>query len=497
MILVRVDPKTGKYRILDRAKEMVRLGEDSGGMKHISEQAIQRGLITLQRFKKIYSAKKAVVRAVATSAVREARNQAEFIHRVKTRTGINIQVISGFEEARLIYLGALQALPIFEKRVLLIDIGGGSTEFLVGEKGQTLYSNSLKLGAVRLTGKFFKGGKFNSRRVKECRKHIKGNLVPVVRDVRKRGYELAVGISGTILNLGLMVALARKGRRPASLNNFSFSRDELCNLVRKIARCKSVSELKHIPGLDPARADIISAGALILEQAFKAFNIKQMTISEFALREGTALDTINKKFTSAGKKMLHDLRWHNILEMAKHFDYEPRHSHQVAALSLSLFDQTKKLHRLGHAEREYLEYAAILHDIGLFISHAQHHLHTYYLVRNAELLGFTEAEKEIIANIARYHRKSHPHPRHEGFNNLDDQEQEMVLKLALILRIADGLDRSHTGSVKKVVGKIKKKEFKCRLSPSNSHSLEPEIWGADRKKQLFEQTYSKRLVLAK
>jgi exopolyphosphatase/guanosine-5'-triphosphate,3'-diphosphate pyrophosphatase len=443
----------------------------------------------LKKFKGLADSAGSKVRAIATSAVREAINQSEFIRRVKEETGIKIETASGIEEARYIYLGILQALPVFGERVLLIDIGGGSTEFLIGYQREIIYDNSLKLGAIRLTQRFFKDKETDSKSIKACRQYISGYMATVTREVAKFKYDTAVGSSGTIMNLAQIINIKRGGDAEARLNNFKFIKDELYEVVDKILEAQTVKQRLKIPGLDPDRADIITAGALITEQIFKDLKIKEMVISEYALREGIILDTIEKKYTLKDEDHLSDLRYRSVMHTAENFRFEKEHAMHVTELSLKIFDCTKELHKLGNTEREYLEAAAILHEVGSFVSHSQHHRHSYYLIRNAEMLGFTEGEKEVIANIARYHRKSQPKAKHPDFAKLSSEDQIVVRKLAAILRVADGLDRSHTSSIKKISCKVEDKTVVFILKGANETSLELDIWGAESKKELFEQTF--------
>jgi exopolyphosphatase/guanosine-5'-triphosphate,3'-diphosphate pyrophosphatase len=488
LVVASVDRVTGRFRILDREKELVRLGSGSNNMKYLSEAAMTRAITTLKRFKSVADAAHARIVAVATSAVREALNQDDFLRRVKAQTDITVQVVSDVEEARLIYLGVLQALPVFEQRILLIDIGGGSTEFLVGKRRVVHFKSSLKLGAVRLTEKFFSGGVKKSKAIAQAREFIHGSLAPIARQLNLLEVDTVVGTSGTIANLAAIVR-ASKGRRTTSLNNVEVRSEELIRAAERIAKCKNSSDLLEIRGLDRERADIILAGSLILERILLDLSIERLVISEYALREGILFDAIEKEQRTDGGRRLHNIRLESVLHLGDTLSYERNHAHQVARLALRIFDQTRRLHSLGRLEREFLEAAALLHEVGLFVSHSQHHRHSYYLIRHADLLGYTENEKEMIATIARYHRKSHPKEKHDGFARLSQDEQRVVTKLAAILRIADGLDRRHIGSVKDVRCLRKGKTLLLRVVPEGRTSLELEIWGSDRKKQLFEETF--------
>ena len=434
----------GKFTVLSKDKEVVRLGEGMTDMKHLSPAAIDRAMATLHRFRQLALSMQAPIRAVATSAVREAQNRGELLERVRRELDIEIEVVSGFEEARLIYLGVLQALPVYQKTVMMVDIGGGSTEFLVGREGAVQYVNSLKIGAVRLSRRYFRGGAVKEKAVEECRTYLAGELNPIVRAVKEHPFELAIGSSGTILNTAMMI-LAARGELPESdPNAMTIRRSDLTAVVDAVLKAGTLAKRRDIPGIDPARADIIVAGVLILEQIFAQLKLKEMQTSVYALREGILLDTVQKA-AGEGRSVDHltDIRKASIYHLAESCHYEPRHAATVRRLAQSLFEQLRDLHALGSAEREYLEAAAILHDVGYHISHAQHHKHSYYLIRHSELLGFSDREIEIIANVARYHRKSHPKPKHEGLPRLAERDRDIVAALSAILRIADGLDRRH------------------------------------------------------
>lgn len=487
LIVADVDRRTGKFRILDRERELVRLGSGPSDMKSLSHESMARGIETIRRFKAIADAAKAPVRAVATSAVREAANRGEFIRRVAKQTGVRVEIASGFEEARLIYLGVLQALPVFRKKALLVDIGGGSTEFLIGRERDILSVNSLKMGALRLARQFFGSDAVTKKKVEQCRRHVAGMLSPIVREARKHSFQVCVGTSGTITAAASIVREMR-GEADLQMNGFTFTSDELDAVVDAVLGARSVRERSLIRGLDARRADIIVPGILILHEVFRALKIRELTVSEYAFREGIILDTFEKRNRKVGIH-LHDIRYNSVLHLAGNFNYEEDHARQVSDIALKLFDRTKGLHGLGAVERDYLEAAALLHEIGLYLSHAQHHLHSYYLIRNAELLGFTENEKEIIANVARYHRKSHPRTRHASFGGLDPGDRGVVLKLAAILRIADGLDRGHSSKVREVGFRRRGSNAVVELKAPSRGKIDLELWGAERKKRLFEEVF--------
>jgi exopolyphosphatase/guanosine-5'-triphosphate,3'-diphosphate pyrophosphatase len=484
---------SGKIKIVDREKEAVRLGHGPKDMKEISSVAMERGIRVLKRFRRLIDTYKAPVRAVATSAVREALNQKAFVRRARSEARIKVEVVSGTEEARLIYLGVMQALPVYDSRVLLVDIGGGSVEYLNGYKGQPRYATSLKLGCIRLTQQFFRKSDHRPKDVRACRDYVRGFLETSKREMGKMTFDFAIGTSGTIQNIANIIRASRGEILTVGMNNFSFSREELDDVVEKLIAARTPKERLKIDGLDPRRVDIIVAGAIVLQESFRIWKIHRMTISDFALREGIIFDFLKNRLPESPEKHLSNLRYQSVLRLAESFHTDPVHARQTTRLALSLFDQLKNLHGLGTVEREFLEYAALLHEIGFFVGHAQHHRHSYYLIRNAELMGFTDTEKEIIANIARYHRKSHPKAKHEGFSALEVRDQDVVRKLASLLRIADGLDRSHQSFVKILRCTVKRKDVTIRAS--SSRNIDLEIWAANLKKGLFEEVFRRDVVI--
>jgi len=489
LVIAKIDSKK-RFTVLTRSKEVVRLGSSSNDMKYISEESIERGVKTLKRFKIICDSFNAEIIAIGTSATREALNKHEFLTKVKEHTGIDINIVSGYEEARLIYLGVLQSLDIFNKKILLIDIGGGSTEFLIGEKGEVKSASSLKVGAVRLTHKFLLSEKIDKNDLKNAKLFVKGAINQIIRQMEDFDYELVIGSSGTINSIGSIIQSEINPEIVAevNLNGFVLKKKSLQSALSKIYIAEDLSQRLQIPGLDPKRADIITAGAVILEQIFEDLKIEKLTLSSFALREGIIMNYIQQRSGKYDYGHLTDVRYSSVIHLGELTNYDKEHASQVMKLANKIFDFIRLKFEFTDDEREYLEAACLLHDIGYYISHTGHHKHSYYLIRNAEMLGFNDKEIEIIANVARYHRKSHPKPKHEGFSRLDLQCKELVKKLAGILRIADALDRSHKSLVNDLDISIKDKVLEINLKSCNG---EPalEMWGANIRKNLFEESF--------
>jgi exopolyphosphatase/guanosine-5'-triphosphate,3'-diphosphate pyrophosphatase len=449
-----------RFEVIAREKEMVRLGQGATDMKYLSSAAISRAVDSIARMAQIAQTHKAQhLRAVATSATREAANADEFLTEVAARTGVEIEVISGIEEARLIYLGILQALPVFDQRCLLIDIGGGSTELLIGERGEMLTARSFKLGAVRLTDRFFTGGRIVGNAVEACRDYLRSVLVHFDAEVAEYGYSTVVASSGTAETLARMIHAQRGGNSQRTYNNMEFTRSEVTEITALISGAVDSAERSRLPALEASRADIAVAGALILEQILERYEIPAVTFSEAALREGVLVETaqrvMDREAGTSGRARTvsgsetHDVARRSVLHLRDRCDEDPQHSDHVTHLALALCDRLVEagLVTLKDRDRDLLEFGALLANVGLVVAHSKHHIHSWYVIRNSELTGLTNQEIDLIAQIARYHRKSHPKSSHPEFAELSEADQSRVRTLAGILRIAIGLDRSHRSLV--------------------------------------------------
>lgn len=441
----------GGFDVVTTEKEMVRLGSGGGDMKVLAPEAIERAVEALARMIDVAASYGADVTAVATSAVREAENRDELVVRAQRELGLNVEVISGLEEARLIFQGVRHAVSLVDRRALVVDIGGGSTEFVVGEQGELVEARSLRLGAIRLTERFLPAGVDGpppAAAVAECRTFLRGALSGVARDLGGHRPELAVGSSGTIESIALMVA-ADRGLDLRQINGFSFTAGELAAVADRVLSL-SASGRRRVRGLDERRVDIIVGGVLLLQEIFDAFGLEAMTVSDLALREGVLYDRF-----PAGPEATRNMRRTSARRLARQLDPDFTHAETSARLALQLFDRTADLHQLGPEARELLDLAALVHNVGMFISHSGHHKHSWYIVRNTEqLTGFTQREIELIALVARYHRKSHPSDRHPELAGVPEADRRLVRILAGLLRVAIGLDRRHTGRVAAVAVRL-------------------------------------------
>lgn len=491
MVTATVD-ENGILNIISRDKEIVRLGSSSGDMRYLQRDAIKRAVTTLKAFSKLAKNENSQIRAVATSAVREAKNAEEFIDLIKRETGVELEVVSGVEEARLISLGVIRALPIFDERSLVIDIGGGSTETIVTQNSEMLHLQSNKLGAIRLTKKYFDGIPSTDERIYKCKKFIKGEWAQTLDKIQDLGFTTTVGTSGTMTTLITMAYLRKNEGLPTILNGLEVKAKHILKVIKDIKKAATPENISQLKGMDPTRADIITAGALIVEVAIEELGIKKFLISNYALREGVVFDTYEKMQNLELYHQLSKLRYKTVVGLAEKYGADIKHSEHIRKLSTKIFDELVSIHGNGDYERELLEAASYLHDVGFHISHDKHHKHSFYLIKNSVMTGFTNNEAELIANIARYHRKSHPNRQHKSYNLLTTKKQEIVWLLAGILRIAEGLDRRQIQNVKDVKIEIKDSII-ISVVGDDSEIPDIELWGADRRKAMLEEALEKEI----
>lgn len=449
LMLAHIQPD-GSWAILNQVKQMVRLGEGAFQHGRLREESMARTLAVLKGMASMceaYGVSETI--AVATAAVRDAANGEAFLARVREKTGIAFTAISGQEEARLIYLGVSSGLEHTDALRLFIDIGGGSTELAVGSSEECRHLDSMKLGCVRLSNLFFGDGEkpVPAKRYAALQNHIRNSALHSLR--RLAGFALteAVGSSGTAQNLAEISAAldeadaTRQGRTPTERRDL-LSYAGLRRVVRELC-ARTLRERKTLPGINANRADVIIAGAAILQTIMEDQGFDSVRISTRNLQNGLLMDYITRRQPHRGIGF-HPVRKESVLHLARKCGYEEGHSRHVARLALDLFDSARALglHDLSPNLREILHYAGLLHDIGIFISFSQHNAHSRYLIRNTELLGFTTREVELLAALAYFHRKR-PTRKTPFYSELDDCMRAEVRPLALFLLLAERMDKSH------------------------------------------------------
>jgi exopolyphosphatase/guanosine-5'-triphosphate,3'-diphosphate pyrophosphatase len=490
MIVVRVRPDLS-FEVIDREKEMVRLGAGGLDGRALTPEAMHAALQVLSKFRRLADSHRVdEIIAVATSATREAENGSEFLQAIVEKTGIRARVISGTEEARMIHQAAVYGVGLAGDVAIVIDIGGGSVEITRGSGPNMESGRSFKLGVIRLTERFVKSDPLTPRDERKLRRYIDGELGKYVSQLVREGFDRVIGTSGTIQSLGA-VALAERGSSSTVLRNRRISAKQLRRAQKQLV-ARDIQERLRVPGLEPRRADLAVAGSILLDAILRRLGAADITLCDLSLREGLVLDYIGrhrKEIVQADRYP--DVRRRSVFELAERCNYWPEHAQQVARLAVALFDQTRIVHGLTDREREWLEYAALLHDIGVHISYERHHKHSYYLIKNGDLRGFDPEEIEVIALVARYHRQATPKRRHEEYGEFGRKRRDTIRTLAAILRLAESLDRSHSQPVSGLELHDRGDDGLLQLRTSGDAELE--LWAATRHAAAFERLIGKPL----
>ena len=485
LVVAEVEPD-GRYRVLDEEREMTRLGRGLFERGRLGSEPMERSLAALTKMKAVADGfKVAELRAVATSAVREASNGRAFCQEVRRRCGLSIHVISGEEEAQLTKLSALHHIDVGGRSVAIVDIGGGSVEVTLAAGAVVDEIVTLPLGAVRLTERYDSAQALPPRRWRRMRRGIDRALDA---GLGKPPFypEIMIGSGGTFTNLANMAQLEREGTA-RNVQGYVLSRGEIVHLLHRL-RAISLEERRQIPGLNPNRADIIVAGVAAIARLAKRLGTQQIVVNEGGLRDGLLLDMIAERLPRAGAVAARPaLRLDSARQFARLCHSSERHCEHVTKLAGQIFDGLAERFALPVESRELLAAAALLHDIGYVINHAKHHKHAYHLIVHGDLRGFTQREIEIIANVARYHRKAFPSKRHGPFARLEKDDRQLVRSLAGILRVADGLDRTHTQRVSAVACVLRRDRIRLILHARTDPRVE--IWDAQRKSGLLAETF--------
>ncbi|ACF10901.1 Ppx/GppA phosphatase [Chlorobaculum parvum NCIB 8327] len=493
MVIVEESEAKGIVEI-DRVKDMICIGRGSISTKKLDKGAMEAGVAALRNFLVLATQHEVPVRniiAFATSAIREADNRQEFIDMVRRETGLEVKIISGKEEAQFIYYGVRNAVTLRDKPDLLFDIGGGSVEFIIADKGKAHLLESRKIGVARMMERFLTTDPVSEHERKLLEQFFASEIFDSAEKARELGVTRAIASSGTAENIARMIRAGKDAEGGDALNQTGFTRQEFENFYKSVISMDRAARRK-LTGLDEKRVDLIVPGLILINVIFREFNLREVVISDSALREGMVVHYIASMRGRKGSCPL-DIRRQSVIELAHRCNWHEPHSRQVARLSLMLFDQLKPLHGLKPHYRELLEYAALLHNIGVFISISAHHKHSQYIIMNSDLRGFAPTEIDIIGNVARYHRKQPPTEKHPLYSQLKPSHRRAVDVLSGILRVANGLERGHRQNVQSITMRDEPKRIV--INALARYEPDIELWAVSGHKEWLEEVLGKPIVI--
>lgn len=476
---VEFTSRTAKQE-LERLRVPVRLGHEVFRTGRLAPDAVDAALDALGGFgRRMESLGVGPYRAVATSAVRESEDGAAFVRRARAEAGIRLETITGSEEARLVWLAVRDRFTLGPGPWLIMDLGGGSVELSLAKGEKPAWTVSHTMGAVRLLESFESAG--DGSEFHELLEEYIGTL-----RLQAPGLRVSSRVRGLIATGGNIEALSDLGRgRHGADGAERLGLSELHRLIVRLAKLSLAQRVEQL-GLRPDRADVILPAALLYERVAKMAGVKEIVVPRVGVKEGVLLDVLDEMAARGRHRRRHDQEaFEGAVGLGRRFDFDEAHARHVAMLATSLFDQLQPLHGLSESDRRILAAAALLHDVGQFVSYRSHHKHSFYLVAHSELAGFNPQQMPIIGLVARYHRKAEPRPEHPGFGELDATDRERVQKLAALLRVADALDREHVQRVSGVDALIEDDAVELRVADSGAL----ESWTLPAKAGLFERTF--------
>lgn len=482
-----------KLSILDNLREPVRLGEDVFAQGLIRDSTLERAVDAFNKFKEAIDRNGVNwSKAFATSAVREAVNRDMFIDRISQSCGIDVAVIEPEEEARLIHLAIESKINLKNKTAMLIDIGGGSTEVTLTADGSIVSTESYRMGAVRLLQLLSSGISGREKRNGErefnqlVKEYVESTQRRLKREIAGKKINVCVGTGGNIETLGsLRKDLLGKER------DTSIEMDELDAIVKKLQALSFEERIQHLK-MRPDRADVIVPASMILQQIAKVAGVDEILIPKVGLKEGILIDMVLNLYEET-KHAYRDQVMASALEIGRKYHFDEQHGTSVSKYAMNLFDQTRSLHNLSLEQRLVLEVAALLHDIGNYISATDHHKHAQYLLNATPVIGLSKSQMAVVANVARYHRKSFPKQQHDDYRSLSSKDRVVVSKLAAILRLADAMDNEHASKVESFSVEYKKPKFAIHLKGEGDLLLEK--WALMKKAEMFEEVFGVKVIV--
>jgi exopolyphosphatase/guanosine-5'-triphosphate,3'-diphosphate pyrophosphatase len=487
--------QAGRLKAIHEDREVTRLGEGvfNGGL--LLPEAMSETVRVLRRFHRAtQECGTDSVKVVATSALRDARNSRAFVEWVRSTTGWTVEVISGLEEARLIHLGIVSAGRLGAKSVLLVDLGGGSCELTLSRDGHLRDTISLPLGAVRLTGEFLRHDPPRKSELKRLQRFAAREITRIQDRIKAARVGAVIATSGTAAALA---GVASHWSRPGKSRPTSYAAHETIRRIAKKIASQSLEERRRVPGIGPRRAEIICAGAVVFAELLERCHLAGFRYSALGLRDGILAQMAAEydRSTRSGRAVESE-RWESIKRAVEHYRVDMHHALQVRDSALLLFSSLKSVHQLPAEYREWLSAAAMLYEVGDYVNRNGHHRHTYYIIANSEILGYTPQQRRTIGSIARYLGKSRPTPGDGPMSALSPEERENVTKASVLLRIARVLNMGRSHSVEKVAVWAREGRVSMKLTPRGKASVDLEVWSIEKDRAYFREVFGRELSVA-
>src|SRR5262245_57395096 len=476
----------GSYQPVYSVREPVRLGQDVFTKGTISPHTVDKMVERFIDFKqKLDEHAVTQVKAVGTSAMREATNRDAVLKAIAKAAGIEISIIGAEEEARLIHLAVKTTVNLKNKVALLVDIGGGSVEVLLADDTSVLCTESYAMGSVRLL-KILDEKAGEERFNQLVTEYVDATQRRLEQEIGNQKIDICIGTGGSIESIGdLRKELLEKN------SNQKVTVEELKALVKKLRAMTFEQRIQDLR-LRPDRADVIVPAAIVLQKTVQQAGVDEIVIPGIGLKDGVLLELMTN-LRDRERHLYREQVIESARRLGKKYFFDERHANTVAKLAVQIFDQTKTFHELDVEARLMLEIAALLHDIGHYVNVYNHHKHSFYLIQSNPLVGLTPLQMHMVANIARYHRKSAPKIQHQPYQDLSPKQRLIISKLASILRLADALDHEHASTVESVDVDYKRPRFRFRLKGKGDMLLEK--WALVNKRDMFESVFDSNVVV--
>lgn len=493
LVVAEVD-LDGGYRVLDEERENTRLAGEIDRTGCLAKDAVEATMVALRNFVLIASGQNVEnVRAIATSAVRDADNGPEFCERVLSELGLKIEIIDARLEARLAFLSVARAFDVSDRAVAIADIGGGSTEIVLASSGLIDEVFATRLGAVRVAEKCHLGDECSDKTLRKAEEYVDKQLK---KHAAKMPFipSILYGTGGTFTAMA-SVLMARDGEQGKPMRGYQVARADVRHLMVDLAKLP-IDRRRKVTGLNPARADIIVAGLLVIERILRRLRVNIVQVHTRGVRDGLLLTMAQQVAARSGAAtdVSPDDRRAAVEKFADRCGVDLVHARQAARIAGLLVEQLAEPLGMSVDDRSLIESAAILANVGYLINFDKHHKHSYHLILNSELIGFERQELLLLANVARYHRGAPPKKKHPGFAELSLEDQDRVSKMAALLRLALALDRTHQQQVQDIRCQVKDKRVEVAVKASGD--AEVDLWAARRKVDLFERVFERQVVFA-